>query len=86
MTAITSPPVLEGVEWVRPRPPRSAYRSDVALALVLAVATGASVALYRITGWGEGAPGWGSVLWVLAMSLPLAARRRWHPSPSSAAP
>lgn len=77
MTAITSPPVLEGVEWVRPRPPRSAYRSDVALALVLAVATGASVALYRITGWGEGAPWWGSVLWVLAMSLPLAARRRW---------
>ena len=71
------PPVLEGVEWVRPRPPRSAYRNDLVLALVLSAATGASVVLYRITGWGEGAPWWGSVLWVLAMSLPLAARRRW---------
>ena len=71
------PPVLEGVEWVRPRPPRSAYRNDLVLALVLAAATGASVVLYRITGWGEDAPSWGSVVWVLAMTLPLAARRRW---------
>jgi signal transduction histidine kinase len=77
MTATTPPPVLEGVEWVRPRPPRSAYRNDLVLALVLSAATGASVVLYRITGWGEDAPWWGSVLWVLAMSLPLAARRRW---------
>ncbi|WP_173921618.1 sensor histidine kinase [Agromyces sp. Marseille-P2726] len=77
MTAIPPPPVVEGVEWVRPRPPRAAYHDDVVLALVLAGATAASVVLYRITGWGEGAPWWGSVLWVLAMSLPLAARRRW---------
>ena len=41
------------------------------------VGTAASVVLYRITGWGEGAPWWGSVLWVAAMNLPLAARRRW---------
>ena len=68
---------VEGVEWVRPRPPRAAYRNDLVLALVLAAGTAASVVLYRITGWGEGAPWWGSVLWVVAMNLPLAARRRW---------
>ncbi|RZS63368.1 signal transduction histidine kinase [Agromyces ramosus] len=68
---------VEGVEWVRPRPPRSAYRNDLVLSLVLAAGTAASVVLYRITGWGEGAPWWGSVLWVAAMNLPLAARRRW---------
>ena len=68
---------VEGVEWVRPRPPRTAYRNDLVLALVLAAGTAASVVLYRITGWGEGAPWWGSVLWVAAMNLPLAARRRW---------
>ena len=73
----TAPPVVEGVEWVRPRPPRSAYRNDLVLALVLAAGTAASVVLYRITGWGEGAPWWGSVIWVAAMNLPLAARRRW---------
>jgi signal transduction histidine kinase len=77
MTAITPPPLVEGVEWERPRPPRSAYRNDLVLALVLAAAAGASVVLYRITGWGEGAPWWGSVLWVAGMNLPLAARRRW---------
>jgi signal transduction histidine kinase len=77
MTSIAPPPVVEGVEWVRPRPTNPAYRHDLVLAIVLAVATAASVVLYRITGWGEGAPWWGSVLWVLAMSLPLAARRRW---------
>jgi signal transduction histidine kinase len=76
MTVI-APPVVEGVEWVRPRPARAAYRNDVVLALVLAAATAASVVLYRFIGWGEGAPWWGSVIWVAAMNLPLAARRRW---------
>lgn len=81
MTANPAPPVVEGVEWVRPRPGRRALRNDVILAVVLAAGTAATVVLYRITGWGEGdgegesAPWWGSVLWVAAMTLPLAARR-----------
>ncbi|GAA1795158.1 sensor histidine kinase [Agromyces lapidis] len=73
----TAPPVLPGVEWVRPRPGRRGYRNDLVLALVLAVGTAASVVLYRATGWGEGTPWWGAVLWTAGMTLPLAARRRW---------
>ncbi|MDQ0893870.1 sensor histidine kinase [Agromyces ramosus] len=76
MTAIAASPV-EGVEWVRPRPRRRQRRNDLVLAVVLAVGTAASVVLYRVTGWGEDAPWWGSVLWVAAMTLPLAARRWW---------
>ncbi|GAA1798556.1 histidine kinase [Agromyces neolithicus] len=71
----TAPPVIDGVEWVRPRPDRSGLRNDVVLALVLLVGLSASVVLYRITGWGEDAPWWASAIWVPAMSLPLAARR-----------
>lgn len=77
MTAIATPPVVEGVEWVRPRPGRRERRNDLVLAVVLAVATAASVVLYRVAGWGEDAPWWGSVIWTAAMTLPLAARRRW---------
>ncbi|MFF2495420.1 sensor histidine kinase [Agromyces sp. NPDC058064] len=73
----TAPPVLPGVEWVRPRPGRRGYRNDLLLALVLAVGTAASVVLYRATGWGEGTPWWGAALWTAGMTLPLAARRRW---------
>ncbi|RXZ47245.1 sensor histidine kinase [Agromyces fucosus] len=81
MTENTAPPVVDGIEWVRPRPGRRGIRNDVILALVLAVGTAATVVLYRIAGWGEGdaggdaAPWWGSVIWVAAMTLPLAARR-----------
>ena len=77
MTDITPPSVIDGVEWVRPHPAAAAYRNDVVLALVLAGGTAASVVLYRATGFGEDAPWWGSLLWVAAMTLPLAARRRW---------
>ncbi|WP_205647437.1 sensor histidine kinase [Agromyces badenianii] len=77
MTTTATPPVVDGVEWVRPRPGPRALRNDLILALVLAAGTTASVLLYRITGWGEGAPWWASVIWVVAMTLPLAARRRW---------
>src|SRR5918994_4312078 len=77
MTATAAPPVVEGVEWIRPQPGRRERRNDVVLALVLAAGTAASVVLYRATGWGEDAPWWGSVIWVAAMTLPLAARRRW---------
>ncbi|MFD4421722.1 sensor histidine kinase [Agromyces sp. NPDC058484] len=77
MNASDAPTVIDGIEWVRPRPARADYRNDLVLALVLAAATAASVVLYRITGWGADAPWWGSVIWVAAMNLPLAARRRW---------
>lgn len=77
MTHRAVPPVLDGVEWVRPRPPRAAYRNDVVLALALAAGTAMSVTLYRVTGWGEDVPWWATALWVGAMALPLAARRRW---------
>lgn len=76
-TATPAPPVLPGVEWIRPRPCRRGYRNDLVLALVLLVGTAASVVLYRATGWGEGTPWWGSALWTAGMTLPLAARRRW---------
>ena len=81
MTETTAPPVIEGIEWVRPRPGRRGLRNDLILALVLAAGTAATVVLYRFAGWGEGdvegdaAPWWGSVIWVAAMTLPLAARR-----------
>jgi signal transduction histidine kinase len=75
MTANAPPPVVEGIEWVRPRPGRRALRNDTVLAIVLAVGTAATVALYRVTGWGEDAPWWGSAIWIVAMTLPLAARR-----------
>jgi signal transduction histidine kinase len=77
MTDAAAPPVIEGVEWVRPRPDRSSLRSDLVLALVLAACTSASVALYRTTGLGEGSEWWQSALWVAVMTLPLAARRVW---------
>ncbi|SFR90405.1 Signal transduction histidine kinase [Agromyces sp. CF514] len=77
MSATVPPPVIDGVEWVRPHPDRRAYRHDVVLALVLAAAAGASVMLYRITGITENGPWWGAALWVVGMTLPLAARRRW---------
>jgi signal transduction histidine kinase len=77
MTANAVPPVVEGIEWIRPQPGRRALRNDVILALVLAALTAASVVLYRATGWGEDAPWWGSLIWVAAMTLPLAVRRRW---------
>jgi len=73
----SAPPVTPGTEWVRPRPDRRGYRNDLALALVLAVGTAASLVLYRATGWGEGTPWWGSALWAAGMTLPLTARRRW---------
>ncbi|GAA1510081.1 sensor histidine kinase [Agromyces terreus] len=76
MTSV-APPVIDGVEWVRPRPGPRALRRDAVLAVVLAAATSASIVLYRVTGLGEDTPWWASALWALAMTLPLAARRRW---------
>jgi len=75
MSSPAAPPVLDGVEWVRPRPGRTGLRNDLVLAAVMLIGLSASVVLYRITGWGEDTPWWASVIWVPAMSLPLAARR-----------
>ncbi|WP_350348572.1 histidine kinase [Agromyces sp. G08B096] len=76
MTA-TAPPVIDGVEWVRPAPTAADRRYDAVLAVVLFAGTLASSALYRTTGYGEDAPFWLTVLWSLAMTAPLAFRRRW---------
>ncbi len=69
--------MVEGVEWVRPRPGRRAFRNDLVLALVLAAGTVASTLLYRVTGWGETTPWWATAIWIVAVPLPLAVRRRW---------
>ncbi|GLU88392.1 histidine kinase [Agromyces sp. NBRC 114283] len=72
-----APPVIEGVEWVRPGPTRRQLRNDVLLALVLAAASAASLVLYRATGYNQDGPWWASLLWAAAMTLPLALRRRF---------
>ncbi|MDQ0577037.1 hypothetical protein [Agromyces albus] len=64
MSEIAASPVIDGVEWVRPRPDRLGLRRDLVVALVLAAGTAGRVVLYRATGFGEGAPWWGSALWV----------------------
>lgn len=74
MTA-SAPPVVEGVEWVRPGPAPPQRRNDLLLALVLFAGTIASCALYRVTGYADDAPFWHSVLWAATMSLPLVWRR-----------
>ncbi|WP_395245133.1 sensor histidine kinase [Agromyces sp. MMS24-K17] len=71
----SAPPVLDGVEWVRPRPGRAGLRNDAVLAVVLFAASVASAWLYRASGWAEGVPFWATLVWAAAMTLPLAARR-----------
>lgn len=72
-----APPVIEGVEWVRQGPTRRQLRNDLLLALVLAIASAASLVLYRATGYNDDGPWWASLLWAAAMTLPLALRRRF---------
>lgn len=72
-----TPAVVDGVEWVRPRPGPRAFRGDVILALVLAAGATASTLLYRVTGWGDTTPWWATAIWIIAVTLPLAVRRRW---------
>ncbi|MFE5670592.1 sensor histidine kinase [Agromyces sp. NPDC056523] len=73
--APASPPVIDGVEWVRPGPTSEQVRNDAVLAAVLTAATAASVVLYRSTGYGSGVDWWWAALWVAGIALPLAARR-----------
>ncbi|MCI2956590.1 sensor histidine kinase [Agromyces atrinae] len=68
---------LDDTEWVRPKPGRAGYRHDAILALVLAVCATGSLVLYRTTGLFDESPFWHSLIWVVAMTLPLAFRRRW---------
>jgi len=64
--------------WVRPRPGRVGYRRDLALAVVIAVGSGISAALYSRVGlYSEPAPLWLTVVVILGSSLPLALRRRF---------
>jgi signal transduction histidine kinase len=70
-----TPPVLEGVEWVRPGPTPAQVRNDALLAIVLLAAATASLVLYRATGYGDEAHWAWSALWAAGMTLPLAARR-----------
>ncbi len=76
MTETAAAPADTGADWVRPPVGPAEHRYDLVLSLVLAALTTASVFLYRATGWGEGAPWWGSALWIAGMTLPLAIRRR----------
>src|SRR4051812_14751145 len=64
--------------WVRPRPGRTGYRRDAALAVAIAISGGLSAALYsRLGFYPEPAPVWLVVVTVLGFSLPLALRRRY---------
>ncbi len=68
--------MLDGVEWIRPRPDRRGLHHDIVLAVVLLACTIASSLLYRAAGiWEQTPPLWGSLIWAAAMTLPLAARR-----------
>jgi signal transduction histidine kinase len=67
--------VIEGVEWVRPRPTAAQRRGDLWLALVLFGGMLISCLLYRTTGVGAETPFWHQAIWAATMSLPLALRR-----------
>ena len=71
------PSVVDGVEWVRPRPDARGYRNDAILALVLLTGSAVSLVFYRATGTYADEPWWIALLWAAGMSLPLAARRRF---------
>ncbi|MDR5701123.1 sensor histidine kinase [Agromyces aerolatus] len=74
-SASAAPPVIDGVEWVRPRPTSAQRRGDLWLALVLFGGMLISCLLYRTTGVGDDAPFWHQAIWAATMSLPLAFRR-----------
>lgn len=73
MTA--APSAVDAVDWVRPGPTAAQRRNDLILAGVLLLATLGTAALYRATGYADGAPFWATVVWAMTMTLPLALRR-----------
>jgi signal transduction histidine kinase len=64
--------------WRRPAPSRRALRTDIALAVAFFVGTLFSLMLYRTAGfYAEPASMGVSIVWAVAISLPLALRRRF---------
>lgn len=69
---------LQSGNWTRSGPEPRDSRRDAVLAGVLLIATGISVLLNQSAGYPpHPAPAWQSALYVLAISVPLAFRRRW---------
>ncbi|MET0974640.1 MAG: histidine kinase [Leifsonia sp.] len=78
MTTITpTPTVIDGVEWVRPRPDAPGLRGDVVLAAVLFGGMLVSLVLFRAAGTYDDAQWWQSILCSLGMAAPLVVRRRF---------
>ncbi|NQX14108.1 sensor histidine kinase [Microbacteriaceae bacterium VKM Ac-2855] len=78
-TAHATDPFADG--WVRRAPTRINYRRDALAALVLFAVTLASVGIYSATGaYTDPAPLLVNIGWAVAMTLPLAARRRFPAS------
>lgn len=75
MTDSTADPLAPG--WVRARPSRQGFRTDAWAAVLLAAGTALSVTLSRMADIFNDSPTWLVVVWVAAITLPLAVRRRW---------
>jgi len=66
------------IEWTRPRPTAASYRRDAIGAVLLGVGATVSSLLYQRLGmYDDPAPVWLTVVVLAAISLPLAARRRF---------
>jgi len=75
-------PVTDPYEpgWRRPRPTRAELRNDAVLAAVLFVGAVLASQLYRLAGiFDEPAAQWITLIWCVALTVPLAWRRR-HPA------
>ncbi|MFT2817593.1 sensor histidine kinase [Leifsonia sp. A12D58] len=71
----TADPLAPG--WIRARPSRQDFRNDIWVAVLLAAGTALSVTLSRMADIYADSPTWLVILWVAAIALPLAVRRRW---------
>jgi signal transduction histidine kinase len=68
-------PLADG--WRRAAPAATDYRADAWIALLLTAGTALSITLTRTAGILNESPWWLAALWVAAIALPLAARRRF---------
>ncbi|MWB99154.1 sensor histidine kinase [Agromyces seonyuensis] len=74
--ATPAPPVVPGVEWVRPRPDARGIRNDAILAALIAAGMVVGIFLtHDARIWSDPAPWWASVVWIAASSVPLIWRR-----------